>query len=293
MNLIYVLILEIVLNARVYQFENCAVEVVHDPITNLSKDLQDELVIECTELSRDSFGNPDIQEEVVRNCILNASVVLFGRDYEGKLFGYSSNDIKTMEGYYIIYLQAVAISKKLQGMGLRPLLHAIKVLEDIKKIKDMDISLNHVLVAGRTQNPIAYRYNTRYLGMFPQPDGTIDPTIRKMGKKIAYSICRTHHDESDTSIVFDDSCFVQRGAYKNMTTMSMYGVYPEGVPYCCDNEVNHYMNQHLDRQNGDALIQVGYYQEDIIHQMFEDAKRRMGFQGVYEVAPEELAAAAV
>ena len=55
--------LENILKAKIYQFKDYTIEVVHDPANHLSQDLQDELAEECAELSRESFGNPHINEE--------------------------------------------------------------------------------------------------------------------------------------------------------------------------------------------------------------------------------------
>jgi hypothetical protein len=50
------------------------------------------------------------------------------------------------------------------------------------------------------------------------------------------------------------------------------------------------MNEHLDWQNGDALILLGYYKDEIVNKMFEEVQQRMGFCGVEEVELEREAA---
>lgn len=279
------------LKAKIYKFADYSVEVIHNPAHNLSSFLQDELVAECTELSRDSFENPNIKEEFVRHCVLNSSTILFGRDYEGRLFGYSSNSLKMVDNYHIIYLQAVAILKRLQGRGLRPLLHAIKMLEDINKIENTGVNPSHILLAGRTQNPLAFKFYARQVGLFPQPDGKMDQNIRNLGKKVVYALYSEHYRENGTQILFDDQYFVERGAYKSVTQTSSHGIYLSGIPYCRDDdEINQYMDQHLNWQNGDAIILLGYYKDEPVKKMFENAKQNMGFFGVEEIDPEEVVA---
>jgi len=250
--------------------------------------LQDELVKECTELSKDSFGNPNVQEEFVRHCVLNASIVLFGRDYEGRLFGYSSNSVKFVEEYYIIYLQSMVISEKFQGKGLRHLFYSIKIPEEIDKANKLGINLSHLLLAGRTQNPLVFKFISRHLGLFPQPNGEIESSIRNIGKKFVHSLYESYHVERNKQDLFDDRYFVERGAYKAITQTGAHGVYPLGIPYCRDDdEINQYMNQHLDWQNGDAIIMLGYYNEGIVKPMFEDVQQRMGFCGIDEIDLEK------
>jgi hypothetical protein len=92
-----------------------------------------------------------------------------------------------------------------------------------------------------------------------------------------------HHVEHGKQIVFDDQTFVERGAYKSVTQTSVNGVYPSGIPFCHDDdEINQYMNQHLNWQNGDALILMGYYDEEKINRMFEEVQQKMGFCGIEE-----------
>jgi hypothetical protein len=272
------------LNAKIYQFADYSVEVIHDPINHLSRFLQNDLVSECTELSRDSFGNPNVKEAFVRHCVLNASTLLLGRDDDGQLVGYSSNSIKVVENYHIIYLQATVVLEKFQGRGLRGISVPIKILEEVDKIKKAGIDTSHILLASRTQSPSVFKFIARHLGLFPQPDGTIDPVIRRLGKPFMECLYEAYHDANGQQIVFDEQYFIERGAYKSVTQTSVHGVYPAGIPYCRDDDaINHYMGQHLDWQNGDALIAIGYYNDAIINRMFQDAQQRMGFRGVQEV----------
>jgi hypothetical protein len=271
------------LSIKIYKFESYSVEVVQNLAHSLPQSLQDELVWECTELSRDSFENLDIKEEFVRFCVLNSSIVLFGRNYENRLIGYSSNSIKNVDKYYILYLQSSVIMKKYQGKGLQKVLFSVKMTEEKNRIKKESIDLSCVLLASRTQNPRAFKFLIRNLGLFPYPDGTIDDTIRNIGKKFAESLYDKNHVEYGKQIEFDAQTFVERGAYKSVTQTSVNGVYPSGIPFCHDDdEVNQYMNQHLDWQNGDALIQMGYYDEEKINRMFEEVQQRMGFCGIEE-----------
>jgi hypothetical protein len=259
------------------------VEVVRNLAHSMPQSLQDELVWECTELSRDSFENLDIKEEFVRFCVLNSSIVLFGRNYENRLIGYSSNSIKNIDKYHILYLQSSVIMKIYQGRGLQKTLFSVKMTEEKSRIKKENTDLNCILLASRTQNPVVFKFFTRNLGLFPYPDGTIDNTIRNIGKRFAESFYDKHHVEYGKQIVFDDQTFVEKGAYKSVTQTGVNGVYPSGIPFCRDDdEINQYMNQHLNWQNGDALILMGYYDEEKINQMYEEVQRKMGFCGIEE-----------
>ena len=180
------------------------------------------------------------------------------------------------------------MSQPFQGHGFRPLLHSIKMFEDINKIKKHSKDVGRILLVGRTQNPRAYLFNARQLGMFPQPNGYIDPTIRKVGKKIVEGLYRENCLGENKEVLFDETCFIERNAYQSITNISRYGAYPGGIPYCRDREINSYMDKHINWENGDALIQIGYYREDIMDHMLETAKQRMGFYGISEVALEEI-----
>ena len=272
---------------RIYKFEDYSVEVIHNPNRNIPKCLQDELVWECVELSRDSFGNQNVKEDFVRFCVLNSSTVLFGRDYANRLFGYSSNSIKNIEKYYIIFLKSTVVLKKYQGKKLRSILFSVKMIEEKNKMKKLGINPNHILFASRTQNPVSFKFLTRDLGFFPKPNGDIDKFIRNIGKKFAESFYDKYHVEYGKQIEFDDQTFVERGAYKSVTQTSVNGVYPSGIPFCRDDdEINQYMNQHLNWQNGDALILMGYYDEEKINRMYEEVQQRMGFCGIEEAELE-------
>ncbi len=142
------------LNAKIYEFSDYAIEVIHEPAYNLSLDLQDELVAECTEVSREGFGNSNIKEEFVRHCILNSSTTLFARDHKVHLVGYSSNNLEIIGKYYVIYLQATAMLTTFQGKGMRNTLFPIKVLEDIRKLENIGVEPCHILLATRTQNRV-------------------------------------------------------------------------------------------------------------------------------------------
>ena len=268
---------------KVYKFEDYLVEVVQELAHNLPQSLQDELIGECTDLSRDSFGNPDIKEEFVRFCILNSSSAVFIRDYANKLIGYTSHNIKKIKRFYIIYFQSIAILKEYQGLGLFKVLISVKMIERKNRIRKEGINSDHILIACRTQNPLAFKFVMKNLDLFPKPDGTIDKFIRNIGKKFAESLYDKHHVEYGKQIEFDDQTFVERGAYKSVTQTSINGVYPSGIPFCHDDdEINQYMNQHLNWQNGDALILMGYYDEEKINRMYEEVQQKMGFCGIEE-----------
>ena len=96
---------EFALGMRIYEFSEFVVEVIHNPNQVLSLDLQEKLVEKCTKLSRDSFGNVYIQKDFVRHCILDSSIVLCCRDYNGDIIAYSSNNIKFF-GRLLYYLYA-------------------------------------------------------------------------------------------------------------------------------------------------------------------------------------------
>jgi hypothetical protein len=180
---------------KVYKFEDYSVEVVQELAHNLPQSLQDELIGECTDLSRDSFGNPDIKEEFVRFCILNSSSAVFIRDYTTRLIGYTSHSIKKIEEFYIIYFQSIAILKKYQGLGLFKVLISVKMIERKNKIIKEGINSDYILIACRTQNPLAFKFVMQNLDLFPKPDGTIDKFIRNIGKKFAESLYDKHHVE--------------------------------------------------------------------------------------------------
>lgn len=249
------------MNAKIYEFADYTVEVIHNPSHNLPKKLQAELVAECTELSRNSFGNPHIEEEFVRHCILESSTTVFGRDYKGQLFGYTSNRVHIVEQYCVIYLQSIAIMERYKGTGLRRMMHSIKMIEEIYQIRQLALTFKHILIAVWTQSPMSVQFLVRELDLFPKPNGFIDHNIKRISKKIVNHLYGAHKNNPQL-IMFDEENFVERGAYQSITQIGAHGVYPLGIPFCHnDDEINDYMKQHLNWQNGDALILLGHYRE--------------------------------
>ena len=132
-------------------------------------------------------------------------------------------------------------------------------------------------------NPIVFKFAARHLGLFPQPNGEIESNIQCLGRELVNYLYSDNYVRDGREISFDERYFVEKGAYRTATQVSENGVYPSGIPYCQDDdEINQYMDRHINWRNGDALFLLGYLNSQVMNQMYENMTKRVGFFGVYE-----------
>lgn len=276
-----------------HNFGDYRVEVINDPGAHIEESSVENLITECTELSRSSFGSPHIRRELIRHHILEQSTTVFGRDHSGKLFGFGSSKIMTIGEFYIIYLQCIANEYK--GKGFHKVFLPFRLIEGLKQIKRIDpcVSDKNIFIGAKTQSPITYRTANKVMGLFPNPDGFIDKRIsiiaRKFVKHIYDDDRSLHHDLRP--LTFNDKTFVAKGIYKTADhgTLDNYSLYKSKIPFCHDRETNNYMKENLDWKNGDALILLGYYNNEKVKALLRSNEEMARHHAVAHAAEHRLA----
>ena len=262
-----------------YDFGNYSIEVINEPKENIKKSLIEDLVEECTELSRSSFGSKDISKDIIKRHLLDTSTTILGRDCLGKVFGFGSSKIIKIEEFSIIYFQCIVISNEYKQKGLYNIFIYLRIINEISNIKRIYgfIDKNNILIGGRTQNPIGYRTLNKAMGLFPNPNGFIEDKIRGIGRKFAKSLYDDdcNHNNSANPFVFDDKTFIAKSAYKSgiSNESDEVDLYNSKIPFCNDIEINNYMKENMDWKNGDSIILLGYYNSEKVKKFLRSSKQ--------------------
>ncbi len=117
----------------------------------------------------------------------------------------------------------------------------------------------------RTQNPRLYRAVHKIMGLLPNPKGIIDSRIKIVGRQLANALYEIDfsHGHAAKTFVFDDNTFIAKAAYKNGNQqLDEVDIYNSKIPFCHDPDIDNYMRKNLDWKNGDALILLGYYNNE-------------------------------
>ena len=239
------------------------VEIYDDPLKNLSRNSQEELIKNCLPLARNSFGEKYTDEDIVKLHIFNTSTTVIIRNEFSQVVGAAGSSIINIDDYMVIYFQGAIISKECRVGGLHKFAVAARIMTEIGKINENYVNKKKVLIGGRTQNPLVYKFYHRKLGMFPYTNGHIDKEIKHISKKLAMII---HDEYSDfkysNKFEFDDNVLVSRNSLRYISNGKEKGLnlYGNSIPFCKDDkDINQYMRENLDWNNGDALIMLGYY----------------------------------
>lgn len=238
-------------------------EIYNDPSRNLSKNIQEDLIKECLPLAKNSFGERYADEEVIRQHIFRTSTTIIIRDEFHQAVCAAGSSIINIEDYMVIYFQGAIVSEACRVSGLHKFAVAARIMTDIDKINQDYVHEKRVLIGGRTQNPLVYKFYHRKLGMFPYTNGYIDSKIKYISKKLAMIIYDEYSDfKYSDQFVFDDNVLVSRKSLRYISNGKEVGLnlYGDSIPFSKDDEdINQYMRQNLDWNSGDALIMLGYY----------------------------------
>lgn len=259
-----------------YQFGAYFVEVYDDPSFNLCQSLQDDLAQECMSVAKNAFGDKHIDEEVVRRRVLRTSTSIVIRNEFDQIVGIGGSTVQKIDGDIIIYLQGATISKKFQDNGLYKLIMYARIIAGLKKIYEKCMEGENILIGGRTQSPLVYRFMHKKLGVFPYPNGYINEKIKYTAKRFAKYVYLNYSDfQPLDNYVFDENTFVLRKSFKSSLDGKENGLnlYGHNIPFCKgDNDINQYMIQNLNWSNGDALIMLGYYRQKDVEALFDHQK---------------------
>jgi len=267
------------MNNGCYNFEDFNIEIINDPKVNIDKSSIEDLILECTNLSRDSFGCLGISKELIKRHLLETSILMIGKDLLGKIIGFCSTKIVKIENFHIVYFQCVVVSNRYKKNGLYNIFIPLRIIEGVKLIKKIDsiFDKNNILIGGRTQNPVAFRVVNKLIGSFPTPNGFIDERIRHIGKSFAKSIydddCK--HNDYVHPFDFNEETFIAKSAYKTSSNNQMNEVdlYNSNIPFSNDYNVNNYMKENINWKNGDAIISLGYYNSDKIKNLLKNSEK--------------------
>lgn len=263
-----------------YQVGEHKIEAYHDPLTNLSLAAQQTLIGEFMPVAQNGFDGQTVDEESVRQHLLKTSTTIVIRHSFNQIVGVAGSSILDIDGYKIIYLQGGVISKDCRDHGLYRLAMAGRILAEVKKLEPVWTKNKKLLIAGRTQSPIVYKFMHRKLGTFPNPDGYIDKDLKNKAKKLVKNIYEQFSDfQSSQGCIFDDNVFVARRSFGTILDDQEIGInlYGNSIPFCKnDNMINEYMIRNINWNNGDALIMLGYYRPQAVLSLFHGQKIKPG-----------------
>lgn len=255
-----------------YQVGEHLIEAYHNPLKNLSLKAQKKLIGEFMPVAQNGFDGQTVDEESVRRHLLKTSTTIVIRQSSSQVMGIAGSSVLAIDGYKIIYLQGGVISKHCRDHGLYRLAMAGRIMAEVKKLDPVWTKNKKVLIAGRTQNPLVYKFMHRKLGTFPNPDGYIDENLKNNARKLVQNIYEQFSDfQSSQGCIFDDNVFVERRSFGEILDNQEVGLnlYGNRIPFCKDdNAINEYMRRNLNWNNGDALIMLGYYQRQDLLSLF-------------------------
>ncbi len=219
------------------------------------------------------------QKRRIWRRVIDTSTSVLVKSRENHLVGFASYSVNKVDEFDIIYLQSGAISNNHQNRGIWHCLLSYRISDAIRKIASQNGEdyTDHILIGGRTQSPLVYRFLHRKLGCFPNPDGTTDPKIKTVARKFAkllYDHQRCHGNQYEFH--FDDETFVTRHAYKkaySFESKARYmntgaNIFAHKIPFCDDDdEINFYMKEHMNWEDGDVITPLGYYNAEKINQL--------------------------
>lgn len=256
-----------------YQVGEFLIEAYDDPSVNLSLSAQQRLIREFTPVADDGFDKHDFKEEVVRRHFLSTSTTIVIRERTGRVAGFAGSSLLDVDEDKVIYLQGGTIARSCRDRSLYRIAVGARILAEVRKINKHYVDNNRVLIAGRTQNPITYKFLHRKLGFSPYPDGYVHHELKHKAKKIAQKIYDAFSDfKSSEGCIFNANFFVLKRSFGSMSggEESGYSLYGDNIPFCKnDDAINRYMKQHLDWHNGDALVMLGYYNKQDVLDLFQ------------------------
>jgi hypothetical protein len=246
-----------------YQVGEYVVEVYDNPATNLSPSAQDKLIQDCLSVAQDGFGTQHVDAEVVRRHVLHVSTSVIIRQGYDQVIGIAGSSVLQIENHRIIYLQGATILNACRSRGLYKLSVAVRILAEAQKLEANGVGNSNVLIGTRTQNPIIYEILHRNLKLFPYTCGYVDNDIKDIAQKFSRKIYAQFNDfDSSVEHEFDSDYFVARKSFMCMLEDKKFGlnIYGSNTPFCKDDdEINKYMRENINYENGDALIILGYY----------------------------------
>ncbi len=237
------------------------VEVIKQPMTTLTVGGIAELVQQAVPVTRRAFGNEGVTETDVLTHVIQVSTAVIVRDSHGQLIAFSTCIPESVEGNTIIHLKGTAVRPEFQGAGLYSILVPLRILVEAESHQNVKL-----LVGTRTQNPRVYEKAVG-LGLFPRPDSPVPNWLKQTAEEYAALIREKHSDfRSQHGLEFDRETFVIRRAYGYTTqdgkeeTFCLYG---DSVPEAKDIRINQFLKKTLDFQNGDAILLIGPYSQDL------------------------------
>lgn len=255
-----------------YQVGEFLVETYDDPSVNLSPSDQERLIREFIPVASGGFDKHEFNEDVVRRHFLNTSTTIVIREGSGQVAGFAGSSILDIGTDKVIYLQGGTIAKSCRDRNLYRIAIGARIMADVRKISKEYVDNKKVFIAGRTQSPIGYKFMHRKLGVFPYPNGYIYRTLKNKAVKVAQKIYEEFSDfQSSEGVMFDTNSFVLKRSFGLVSggEESGYSLYGNDIPFCKDDDaINQYMVKHIDWNNGDALILLGYYNKQDVLALF-------------------------
>jgi hypothetical protein len=252
-------------DAAKFKFGKFTLEIVERPNDTLPVKDRAALVKECIPAAQSAFGWEGVTESDIEKHAMDVSTAIFVRDPHGILIGFSSNFREQVGGRDFVYLEGTALRAEWQGNHLYAPLIALRILIGAR------LSSSAPLVTTRTQTPVVFKTMIKRFGAYPRMRERTPDHLRDLAEAYA-SVAREKHSDrqSASGLQFDRDYLVVRRAYLRYlpdggeTGVCMYGDDAK-IPWCKgspeDGEMNKFIREHLDHQNGDAFLMIGEFDE--------------------------------
>ncbi len=252
------------------------IELMDDPAGTLSQEERNKIVAESIPVARKGFGNEGVTESDIYTHAIEVSTAVFVRNTSGQLLGFSGCVPETVLGRTVIHLKGSAVIPEFQGHGFYSFLTPIRILNEAGRYGG-----SKMLIGTRTQSPVVFRFMSKKLGFFPKLDEPIPAELKPVAAAYAAVVREKHSDfKSKSGLQFDKDTFVIHRAYGGTNDRGEeYGfcMYGKNVPWIKDDEqVNKFMQNQLDLNDGDAFLLLGYFSKEKNLATLREAVNKLG-----------------
>ncbi|MDQ6700980.1 MAG: hypothetical protein M3Z36_12440, partial [Acidobacteriota bacterium] len=224
------------------------------------------LIEECIPAARSAFGSERVEDSDIEKHAMEVSTAIFVREPQGTLIGFASNFREQIGGRDFVYLEGTALRAEWQGNRLYAPLIALRILIGARLSPS-----GSPLVTTRTQTPVVVKTMITKFGAYPRMREHTPDYLRDLAEAYAAVVREKHSDrQSAGGLQFDRDYLVVRRAYLRdlpdggETGVCMYGD-DENIPWCQgspeDAEINAFIRERLDHQNGDAFLMIAEFDD--------------------------------
>jgi hypothetical protein len=190
------------------ELEGYVVNIIDEPLEELSKDEQTRFGEGCVPVARKGFGNDGITLSDILLHALDVNTGIYIEDDKGEIVGFGGSVPEEIYNRTVLHLKGTAIHPDHQSKKLYNIITPVRVLRDVEKLG------SNVFIGSRTQSPVVFTYMSQKLGFFPQVDAKTPETIQLMSEGYAQR-AREKHSDFNTSFRFEINGGIVKKVYAN------------------------------------------------------------------------------